>query len=192
MFPNRLWRVKDSEAVYLTFDDGPIPEVTPWVLEQLAEYNAKATFFCIGKNIDRNPEIFERLRSEGHTVANHTQDHLNGWKASTQDYLENVDRASGHFKEDEQYFRPPYGKISSKQARSVQNAGYEIVMWEVLSYDFDRDISEEQCLENTISNIEPGSIVVFHDSKKAEKNLRYALPRTLKYIDERGWKCEAL
>lgn len=192
MFPKRLWRVDDPGAIYLTFDDGPIPELTPWVLDQLKQYDARATFFCIGRNIDRNPEIFERLRTEGHTVANHTQDHLNGWQTSTGAYLENMQLAAGNFRDEERYFRPPYGKISSAQARALQEDGYRIVMWDVLSYDFDRTVPEEKCLENTIDNLEPGSIVVFHDSKKAERNLRYALPRTLEYITEKGWKCRAL
>lgn len=192
MFPKRLWRVKNSRSIYLTFDDGPIPEVTPWVMDELRKFDAKATFFCIGRNIERNPEILRELKSEGHTVANHTQDHVNGWNTSTAEYMVNTLKASPHFEDDQRYFRPPYGKVSSKQARMLQQAGYTLVMWDVLSYDFDKNVSAEQCYQNTVDNLEPGSIVVFHDSLKAEQNLRYTLPKVLEFTANKGWKCEAL
>ncbi len=194
LYPERIWAFsREEKSIYLTFDDGPIPEVTPWVLDELKKYNAKATFFCIGENVQKHPEIFQRILSEGHSVGNHTFNHLNGWKTATSEYIENVDKAdrrmgnNSKFKiQDSRLFRPPYGKITSKQAKILQRKGFKIVMWDIISYDYDANTSPEKCLQNVLKNIKPGSIVVFHDSLKAEKNLRYVLPKVLRFIGENG------
>ncbi len=212
LYPERIWAFsRKNNAVYLTFDDGPIPEVTPWVLDQLKKHNAKATFFCIGENIKKHPEIFKRIIAEGHTVGNHTFNHVNGWKTEDLEYVENVlkcQRVTSSIHKDSpfegggrnvlqksksfQLFRPPYGKITSEQAKILRKKGYKIVMWDVLSYDFDGTISEEICLQNVLKNIKPGSIVVFHDSLKAEKNLRYVLPKVLEFVGKKKNRCWAM
>ena len=187
LYPERIWAFsREEKSIYLTFDDGPIPEVTPWVLDELKKYNAKATFFCIGENVQKHPEIFQRILSEGHSVGNHTFNHLNGWKTATSEYIENVDKAEAQmgnnskFKiQDSRLFRPPYGKITSKQAKILQRKGFKIVMWDIISYDYDANTSPEKCLQNVLKNIKPGSVIVFHDSLKAEKNLRFVLPKVL-------------
>ncbi len=218
IFPKRVWAFpKNTNSVYLTFDDGPIPEVTPWVLDELKKHGAKATFFCIGENIQKHPEIFKRIIAEGHSVGNHTFNHLNGWKTETSEYVENVlsceetisyvlnnspfkggrgDVFNSEFNPEvsgqnsELLFRPPYGKITGKQAQFLRKKGYQIIMWDVLSGDFDQNISEEKCLQNVIKNIEPGTIIVFHDSLNAEKNLRYVLPKALGFIGENSLLCK--
>lgn len=194
LFPERIWAFSsETNKVFLTFDDGPIPEVTPWVLDELKKHGAKATFFCIGANVEKHSQIFQRIYSEGHTVGTHTNDHLNGWKTSTSEYIENVEKAIGKMdKPHPKLFRPPYGRITSKQAKILQKKGLRIVMWNIISYDYEQDISPDECLQNVLRKIAPGSIVVFHDSLKAEKNLRYALPKVLDYISERGWKPSAI
>lgn len=194
-FPKRVWAFPNKEKhVFLTFDDGPIPEVTPWVLSLLKQYDAKATFFCIGDNVAKYPEVFQQIKSEDHAIGNHTFHHLNGRKTTTVDYLSNTQKAAEVLSDvdGEKLFRPPFGKMSSKQAKALQQKNYKIIMWDVLSADFDHTISEEQCLQNVLDNIEVGSIVVFHDSLKAEKKLRYALPKVLDYISEKGWICETI
>ncbi|TXD70573.1 polysaccharide deacetylase family protein [Aequorivita lipolytica] len=208
LYPERIWAFSRKEkAVYLTFDDGPIPEITPWVLDELKKHNAKATFFCIGENVQKHPEIFRRILAEGHSVGNHTFNHLNGWKTKTSEYVENVEKAERQMAKDgrpktdrseienrqskienlQSLFRPPYGKITSKQTKILQKKGFEIVMWDVISYDFDATISEEKCLQSVLNNLKPGSIIVFHDSLKAEKNLWYVLPKVLEFIGEKNW-----
>lgn len=189
LYPERIWAFTTAtNTVYLTFDDGPIPEITPWVLDELKKHEAKATFFCIGENIQKHPDIFQRILSEGHSVGNHTFNHLNGWKTPTSEYVENVEKAGVEMLDFQNYrdrnselFRPPYGKITSNQARILQEKGFKIVMWDIISYDFDSTISEEKCLQNVLKNIKSGSIIVFHDSLKAEKNLRYVLPKVLEF-----------
>jgi len=200
-YPKRIWAFpKDTNAVFLSFDDGPIPEVTPWVLDILKEHNAKATFFCIGENIKKHPEIFKRIISEGHSIGNHTFNHLNGWKTKTEDYIQNCfkyEKILKRVQDDNStlstlhasLFRPPYGKLTSKQSKVLQKKGYKIIMWDVLSGDFNNTVSKEKDLEKTLKNIEPGSIVVFHDSLKAEEKLSYMLPKVLEYIDVQKWKC---
>ncbi|MBG44327.1 MAG: polysaccharide deacetylase family protein [Aequorivita sp.] len=191
LYPERIWAFSHEKAsVFLTFDDGPIPEVTPWVLDELKKHNAKATFFSIGENVKKHPEIFERILSEGHSVGNHTFNHLKGSKTETSKYIENTLLAEKliHSK----LFRPPYGKITSKQAKILQIKGFKIVMWDVISYDYDSTVSEEKCLENVLKNIQSGSIIVFHDSLKAEKNLRYVLPKVLEIIVKKGWLCNSI
>ncbi len=179
-------------TVYLTFDDGPHPSVTHFVLEQLDRYDASATFFCIGKNVVENPGLYERLVRSRHAVGNHTYDHLNGSKVSTEDYLADVAQAAVHI--ESRLFRPPYGRIRRAQAKALQEAkpSYELVMWTLLSADFDADVSPQKCLENVVFNAAPRSIIVFHDSLKAAPRLEYALPRVLEHCHREGWKMSAL
>ncbi|MEZ7505170.1 polysaccharide deacetylase family protein [Flavobacterium sp. Arc2] len=201
LFSQYIWDLPNNEKkVYLTFDDGPTPEITEWVLKQLELHNAKATFFCLGKNIEAHPSIFGKLIQKKHTIGNHTFNHLNGWKTSDEDYTKNILLCENSIKNhkieinhsEPKLFRPPYGKIKSVQAKKLKNEGYKIIMWDVLSADFDQTITEEKCLKNVISNIKPGSIVVFHDSVKAFKNLEYTLPKVLEYLDKNNFQCEAI
>lgn len=200
LFPKRIWAFSRSKnKIYLTFDDGPIPKVTPWVLNQLKAYNAKATFFCIGENIKKHPTIFERIILEGHTFGNHTFNHLKGTKTSLKKYVENIEyfektinNVSNSKIRKSNIFRPPYGRLTQSQAKMLQQKGYKIIMWDVLSYDWDKEVSEAQCLQNVLKNIQPGSIVVFHDSFKAEKNLRYVLPKVLEFLMEKNWEAKAI
>ncbi|MCH2084294.1 MAG: polysaccharide deacetylase family protein [Saprospiraceae bacterium] len=190
LFPNYTWRIPTKEkVVYFTFDDGPIPEVTPWVLEQLAAYDAKATFFCVGENIQKNPEVFQQVVNAGHAVGNHTFNHLNGWASDNIEYFHNIRHCANQM--DSILFRPPYGRLKPKQARFLQRH-YRIVMWDVLSGDFDPKLLPEQCLENVINNVRPGSIVVFHDSLKAEDKLSYVLPKALEHFADQGYRFEQL
>jgi peptidoglycan/xylan/chitin deacetylase (PgdA/CDA1 family) len=190
LFPNFTWRIPTTDRqLFLTFDDGPIPEVTPWVLEQLAAYNAKATFFCVGDNIRKHPEIFAQIKAGGHSLGNHTFNHLNGWNTDNLTYFHNVRRGASGVKS--VLFRPPYGKIKPKQAQFLQRH-YRIVMWDVLSGDFDATVSPEQCLNNVVRNAGPGSIVVFHDSVKSFERLEYALPRVLEHFSNQGYSFECL
>jgi peptidoglycan/xylan/chitin deacetylase (PgdA/CDA1 family) len=199
IFSNYTWDVSNTgKTVYLTFDDGPIPVVTEWVLGELKKYNFKATFFSIGDNITKHPEIFKKVVSEGHSIGNHTFNHLNGWNTSTEDYVENVARCEEAISKNinqtlkSRLFRPPYGKIKTAQSKAIQNLGYKIIMWDVLSADFDTTITKEQCLDNVLSNVKPGSIIVFHDSVKAFKNLEYVLPKTLDFLKENNFNCDVL
>lgn len=197
IFSGFVWDLPNNERkVYLTFDDGPTPEVTQWTLNQLKQYNAKATFFCIGENIQKYPEIFNTVIIEGHAIGNHTYNHLKGWKTKTTDYIENLKQCKSEIlkftKPESKLFRPPYGKINLSQSKKLRKMDYKIIMWDVLSADFDTTISKEKCLENVIENIQSGSIIIFHDSKKAFKNLEYALPKTLEFLKEKGYKCEAI
>jgi peptidoglycan/xylan/chitin deacetylase (PgdA/CDA1 family) len=190
LFPNFTWKIPTQEKVlYLTFDDGPVPEVTPWVLEQLEEYNAKATFFCVGENVQHHPDIFNRVTAAGHSVGSHTFNHLNGWVTDNVPYFHNV--RYGAQLVGTELFRPPYGRIKRKQAQFLQRH-YRIVMWDVLSGDFDNDLDANQVAQNVIQNAKPGSIVVFHDSLKAIRNLRKALPQVLKHFSDLGYRFEAL
>ncbi len=192
LFSNYIWELPNGEnKVYLTFDDGPTPELTEWVLAQLKAYDVKASFFCIGDNIRKYPEIFQKTIAEGHAIGNHTFNHLNGWKTGTEEYIENAMRGKAIIEEHivaAPLFRPPYGKIKNSQAKILKQLGYSIIMWDVISVDYDATVSKEDCLDNVLRNIKPGSIVVFHDSVKAFKNLEYVLPKTLAYLKERGYR----
>jgi peptidoglycan/xylan/chitin deacetylase (PgdA/CDA1 family) len=195
LFPVGLtWSMPPEQqpAVYLTFDDGPHPRATPFVLEQLEKYNARATFFCIGKNVDDHPAIYQQLIENGHTTANHTYNHQNGWKTPSRPYFKNILKASFVIKS--RSFRPPYGRIKMSQVRKLYKArpSWKIYMWDVLSGDFDVNISPEKCAENVLVNIEPGSIVVFHDSEKAWDRMSYALPKVLEYCKQKNWQVKAL
>ncbi len=197
LFSNYVWEIPNNEnKVYLTFDDGPTPEITEWTLNQLKEFNAKATFFCIGDNVRKYPEIFQKVINEGHSIGNHTFNHLNGWKTNTSDYIENVKLyETEHCKLNTEHcklFRPPYGKIKPSQSKILRKFGYKIIMWDIISYDFDNTISKEKCLENVLKNVKSGSIIVFHDSKKAFTNLEYVLPRTLEFLKKKGFVCEKI
>ena len=198
---NYIWSFpfskNDQKTIYLTFDDGPTEGITEWTLNELKKYNAKATFFCIGKNIENHPRIYQRIVNEGHSIGNHTHNHLNGWKCSNAKYLKNIelaDKAIQKFNKSnlktinsEQLFRPPYGKIKPLQAIKLRENGYKIIMWDVLSVDFDQKITVEKCLKNVIENTKNGSIVVFHDSIKASENLKYSLPKVLDYFRNKGY-----
>jgi peptidoglycan-N-acetylglucosamine deacetylase len=194
VFPQYTWRVETGEKkVFLSFDDGPHPEITPWVLDELKRFNAKASFFCIGNNVERFPAVYQRILDEGHAVGNHTWSHSNGWKTPTQEYIEDVKKASGLIRSN--MFRPPYGRIRSAQARLIpaaMAAAARVVMWDVLSADFDTGISSQECLENVIVNYNKGSIIVFHDSEKAFPHLKLVLPLVLENFRQEGYKCEIL
>lgn len=189
-----IWHMPRAEnALYLTFDDGPIPEVTPWVLETLGRFNAKATFFCIGDNARKYPEIYQALLAEGHAVGNHTFNHLNGWNTPDARYLENIRKC--HERVESDLFRPPYGRIRRSQIRKLSQVGPDqkkIIMWDVLSGDFDVNLSPERCLGNVVKHAKNGSLIVFHDSLKAEKRLRYALPKALEFWQERNFQFKKL
>jgi peptidoglycan/xylan/chitin deacetylase (PgdA/CDA1 family) len=184
------WNVTGAQnEIFLTFDDGPHPTITPFVLKNLQQYNAKATFFCIGKNVQQHHDVFRQILNEGHSVGNHTHNHLNGWKTSDAEYFENIMLAKKYI--DSNLFRPPYGKISRFQIQQLKPI-FNIIMWDVLSGDFDIKLSPQKCLENIISNTRPGSVIVFHDSEKAFPRLEYALPRALAFFAEKGFVMKAI
>jgi peptidoglycan/xylan/chitin deacetylase (PgdA/CDA1 family) len=189
LFSNQVWDIPNKEnKIYLTFDDGPTPEITEWVLGILKENNIKATFFCIGNNIQKHPEIFNKVINDGHGIGNHTFNHKNGWKTTTADYIENVELCEKQLLNIKaKIFRPPYGKIKPLQSKKLRKLGYKIIMWDILTADFDVKISKEKCLENATQKVTSGSIIVFHDSIKAFRNLEYALPKTIQILKERGF-----
>ncbi len=209
VFPNFIWNINTKRKVlYLSFDDGPTPNITTWVLKTLSAYNAKATFFCIGNNIEKHPDIFKHIIGDGHTIGNHTYNHLNGWRHKTKPYLEDVLKTQTIITSEvlklkdntpekvalqiKKLFRPPYGRIKLKQVKTLLKKNYKIIMWDVLSFDWEASISEDTCLKNIISNAQPGSIIVCHDSDKAYKNLKYTLPKVLHYYTKKGYVFEAL
>ncbi len=190
LFYSYVWSIPSKEKeVYLSFDDGPHPQITSFVLQQLKKYNARATFFCIGKNVLLYPDVYKQMLEDGHSVGNHTFNHLNGWAASVEEYCEDVRQASQIIATN--LFRPPYGKIKKKQAKKIQKViNYKqpkIILWDVLSGDFDTSITKEQCLKNVLNNYSTGSIIVFHDSEKAFKNLEYVLPNVLQKLSNEGF-----
>ena len=201
IFPNYIWDIpSDSKTLYLTFDDGPTPEITNWTIDILAQYNAKATFFCIGKNIKLYPEIFKNIINNDHGVGNHTYNHVKGWRTSTKDYLTNIDDAQkiidSEIKDRQSkivnLFRPPYGQLRPKQGKAINELGYQVVMWNVLSFDWDKEITPENCLNNVISHAQDGSIIVFHDSLKAKVNMTYALPKVLDHFSKKGFNFKTI
>jgi len=192
LFSGFVWDIPGKgKTVYLTFDDGPAPEITPWVLDVLKEHNIKATFFCIGDNIRKHPHVLQQVINDGHTIANHTFNHLNGWQNPYRVYLENFEKCeqiiAQHIPNPSKLFRPPYGKVKSAQARAIRKKGYKIIMWDVLSADFDQIIMPQKCLQNVINNTLPGSIIIFHDSIKASVNVKYALPRAIAHLKSEGY-----
>ncbi|MGJ7030452.1 polysaccharide deacetylase family protein [Niabella hirudinis] len=195
IYPHYTWdQPASKKKIFLTFDDGPHPVATPFVLEQLRLWGAKATFFCVGKNVVAERLLYERLQKEGHSIGNHTHNHLNGWKTDTNTYLENVQLAATYINSG--LFRPPYGRIRREQGRLlIQGAlgtRFRIIMWDVLSGDFDSSLQPEKCLKHVLQHTRSGSVVVFHDSEKAFKNMSFALPGVLKYFSERGFTFEVL
>ncbi|MCZ4242505.1 polysaccharide deacetylase family protein [Pedobacter punctiformis] len=205
-YPSLIWNKSRSEKViYLTFDDGPIPNVTDFVLKTLKAFNAKATFFCIGDNIVKHPEVFERVKNDGHVIGNHTFNHLKGWKTDDDTYIKNAIQCQEITQT--HLFRPPYGRIKKSQIKSLQSLVFSlksdsklktqdsrlnIVMWDVLSGDFDINLAPEKCYQNVIKNVRNGSIIVFHDSLKAFDRLEYALPKVLEYFSEKGFQFSSL
>ena len=189
LMPDLIWEIEDEQGVFLTFDDGPTPGVTEWILAMLEKYDAKATFFVLGKNVEMYPDLYQKILDAGHKVGNHTYSHQKGWKMSLERYLEDIDFA-GDIVHSE-LFRPPYARVTPSQMKAVAKR-YKVVMWDIVSRDYNRALSPESCLRNVTKYIAPGSIVVFHDSEKAFKNMSYALPRTLELIREKGWKCKII
>lgn len=202
LFPRYVWDIATKDkSLYLTFDDGPTPEITDWTLDILKHYNAEATFFCIGNNIEKHPAIFHRIFDEGHAVGNHTFNHARGWKTKSGDYISEVTdtqkiidskivnlKSSPDSYRDLNLFRPPYGQIKSKQGNHLLKLGYKIIMWDVIAFDWKDSISSEKCYQNVISKAKSGSIVVFHDSVKASKHMQYALPKVLDYFSKKGYE----
>lgn len=190
-----LWQMpREGRKIYLTFDDGPIPQLTPWVLDQLENYNAKATFFCLGENVKKYPDLFGKILNQGHAVGNHSMNHYNGWFTNQFTYLRNIEICSRvmekymgqHKNTGKMLFRPPYGKISFAQVKALRKK-YKIVMWDVLSFDYNQALTGEQCFRNVEQYARSGSIVVFHDSLKAEDRLRYCLPKVLEHFADRNY-----
>lgn len=180
LYPKATWNIKNTEKnLYLTFDDGPIPGLTEWVLDVLKQYGIKATFFCVGNNIEKHPEVYKRIIDEGHMTGNHTFNHLKGFLTKTADYLSNTvkcEELTGT-----KLFRPPYGQLKRPQYKQLLLNGYKIVMWDVISYDYEK-ISPETCFSNVKNHCRSGSIILFHDNLKAEQNLKYTLPKTIEYF----------
>jgi len=192
-YPSLLWnKPRTEKVIYLTFDDGPIPNVTDFVLKTLKAFNAKATFFCIGDNIVKHPEVFNRVKNDGHSIGNHTFNHLKGWDTDDKTYMLNALKCQQLTQTN--FFRPPYGRIKKTQISNLQAQipNLEIVMWDTLSGDFDINLSPEKCYHNVIKNARNGSIIVFHDSLKAFDRLEFALPRVLKYFSEKGYQFSSL
>jgi peptidoglycan/xylan/chitin deacetylase (PgdA/CDA1 family) len=190
---NLIWdKSRDKKIIYLTFDDGPIPIVTPFVLEILKKFNAKATFFCIGDNINKHQDIFFQLKADGHAIGNHTYNHLNGWKSDNKKYLDNILKCQELTQTD--LFRPPYGRIKKSQIKNLESKikNQKIIMWDVLSGDFDTQLSPEKCLKNVLKHTKNGSIVVFHDSLKAFDRLKYTLPKALAHWQAQGYEFHSI
>lgn len=192
-YPSCIWSMPGTgKKLYLSFDDGPHPVITGFVLDELKKYNAKATFFCIGKNVLANPVMYGRILDEGHAVGNHSFNHYNGWKTEDAVYLNDIAEAKKYI--DSDLYRPPYGRITKFQLARLEQQRFKLktVMWSVLSGDFDTAISGEKCWKHIEGKCKPGSIVVFHDSEKAEERLRYALPRTLEHYSRLGFSFEKI
>lgn len=188
-----IWKLNPAEkTVYITFDDGPSPETTPFILETLKKYDAKATFFCIGKNVVEHPDLYQEIFEEGHALGNHTHNHLNGWKTKTADYVANVEEAKKYIPS--LLFRPPYGKIKPRQIKALTKKfpGIKIIMWDILSGDFDTERQPQTCLQKVLFKFRSGSIIVFHDSDKARERMTYTLPRLLTHLKKKGYKMESL
>lgn len=199
LYSSLIWRMPaNTRNLYLTFDDGPVPGPTEFVLETLKQYDARATFFCIGENIRKHGKIFKTIGSNGHTIGNHTYNHINGWKTRTDEYCNNVkqchdeieNQMSNTYRSGISLFRPPFGRIKRDQIKKLEF--YKIIMWDVLSIDYNKNLSQEKCLRNTIAATREGSIIVFHDSYKAEKNLTYALPRFIEHYLDQGFTFKAI
>lgn len=190
-FPKRIWRMPaEDKAIYLTFDDGPTPELLPFILQELANVDAKATFFCVGQNAARHPALMHEIKSRGHAIGNHTYSHLNGYKTPTAAYIKNTLDAAAYI--DSKLFRPPYGKLTHRQAKQLHNEGYKIIMWSLLTYDFDYSADTDFLWQQAKLKLCPGAIVVLHDNLKAENHLRLLLPAILQHGAEKGYRFKAL
>ncbi len=191
LLPSQLEWVQPArqKEIYLTFDDGPIPEITPWVLKQLDEHEAKATFFCVGDNVSKHPEVFQQLLDSGHSIGNHTHNHLKAWNTDLKDYLENVSLCNSLV--NSKLFRPPHGQITPRLARKLSKE-YRLIMWTLLSRDFDQQVSPYEVLKTSVENTKPGTIIVFHDSQKAWNRLEYTLPRYLEHFTNQGFTFRSL
>lgn len=190
VLPSLTWRLKTKEKViYLTFDDGPNKILTPFILKELREFDAKATFFLLGKCVIKENALYQQIKKEGHTIGNHTFSHLNGWQTKNQSYFPDIERCNKIIKSD--MFRPPYGRIKLSQIRYLKRK-YKLIMWDVLSWDFDQRTSPEKCLEIVINKAKPGSILVFHENEQSLENVKYTLPKVLKHFKSRGYKFKAL
>lgn len=201
IFPDYVWDFSSKDKVlYLTFDDGPTPEITQWVLNTLNQYKAKATFFCIGNNVAKHPEIFHAILKEGHSIGNHTQDHVKGWKTSTKKYIENVLKSEAVINKELagsktklSLFRPPFGQLKNSQGKALKKLGYKIIMWSIITFDWEQKISKEQCLKNALNKASvKNNIIVFHDSIKASKNMMFALPKILEHFSKKGYLFKAI
>lgn len=189
-YSDLIWNKSQTEhTLYLTFDDGPIPEVTPFVLDALKKYQAKATFFCIGDNVQKHPQIFEQVKNAGHAIGNHTFNHLKGWSTADEVYLENTEKCNQFV--ESKLFRPPYGRAKKSQLKILKSK-YQVIMWDVLSGDFDTDLSPQKCYQNVVDKSSNGSIIVFHDSLKAWPRLKFALPKALEYWHNKGYAFRSL
>ena len=191
LFPEAIWRIKKNrrKVVFLTFDDGPIPEVTPWVLDKLDEYGIKATFFMVGDNVARNPELYQEVKRRGHSVGNHTMHHLQGMKVSSYRYMHDITEANDLI--DSPLFRPPHGLLRWKQARAIKDR-YNIVMYDLVTRDYSKKLTPEKVFGNVRRYARNGSIIVFHDSLKAEKNMKAVLPRAIEFLRPRGYEFDTL
>lgn len=189
MFPHVIWKMDDKEGLYLTFDDGPTPGVTEWLLQTLDKYNAKATFFVLGKNVELYPDLYQLILDKGHKIGNHTYSHQKGWELSLERYLEDVDLAGDMLHTE--LFRPPYARVKRKQLHAIAQR-YRIVMWNVLSRDYNRNISPKKCLRGTIRGLKGGDIISLHDSAKSFRNTSYVLPALLRLAREKGLECKIL
>lgn len=192
LFPETVWRIhrkNKRRSVYLTFDDGPIPEVTPWVLDTLDRYGVKATFFCVGDNVRRNPELLQEILRRGHSIGNHTMNHMQSMKVTTRTYLRNVAMANELI--GSRLFRPPHGLMRWGTARLLKNH-FTLIMYDLVTRDYSKKLTGEQVLNNVKRYARKGSIIVFHDSLKAEKNMKYALPRAIEWLKEKGYEFEAI
>lgn len=191
LFPEAVWRIKHKKrkVIYLTFDDGPIPEVTPWVLDVLDHYGIKATFFSVGDNVRRHPELLEEIKRRGHSWGNHTMNHLQGFKVTSRNYLSNIKEADNLI--DSNLYRPPHGIMRWSQAKVIKDH-FNIIMYDLVTRDYSKKLNGEQVLNNVKKFARNGSIIVFHDSLKAERNLRYALPRAIEWLKEQGYEFEAI
>ena len=189
MLPDLIWEIADERGIYLTFDDGPTPGVTEWILATLKRYDAKATFFVLGKNAEKYPDLYRKILADGHRVGNHTYSHQKGYLMSLERYLEDIDLAS--YSVQSNLFRPPYARVTSSQMRAVAQR-YKVVMWSIISRDYNRKITGEMCLRGVLPHLKAGAILLFHDSEKAFPNMSYTLPKTLERITELGLKCKAI
>lgn len=190
LYRKAVWNFSQREkVVYLTFDDGPIPEVTPWLLDLLKKENIKTSFFCVGENVQKHPEVFQQILDDGHSVGNHTFNHIQGLKSGNYRYLANIEKANTLIGSN--LFRPPHGFLKRSQYKRLSRK-YRIVMWDVLSRDFDNRISAKEVHNNVMGYVRPGSIITFHDSLKAEKNLKEALPEVIRSLKKQGYRFEAI